>query len=114
MNDHSKGDYPTTPDKRYFVVRGRLWRSSNPVLDPVTRQQLVNELMIARRAVATTRRKGDKLAEASAHDAVDRAKIALGERGPVWWDDAAPDLNRHMVHNSPYSEWYGSLSKEPS
>ncbi len=24
--------YPNTPDGRYFVVRGRLWRSSNPPL----------------------------------------------------------------------------------
>ena len=27
-----KAAYPTTPDGRYFVVRGRLWRCSNPNL----------------------------------------------------------------------------------
>ena len=30
----SKDSYPTTPDGRYFVVRGRLWRASNPALEP--------------------------------------------------------------------------------
>ena len=26
--------YPVTPDGRYFMVRGRLWRMSDPALDP--------------------------------------------------------------------------------
>ena len=38
-------NHPTTPDGRYFVVRGRLWRTSNPSLDPARRQELVDELM---------------------------------------------------------------------
>ena len=29
--------YPETLDGRYFVVRGRLWRRSNPALDEETR-----------------------------------------------------------------------------
>lgn len=33
--------YPTTPDGRYFVVKGRLWRCSNPSLDEDVRQRLV-------------------------------------------------------------------------
>jgi hypothetical protein len=32
-------------------------------------------------------------------------KQALGERGPVWWMDGAPDLNRHMVTNTRYAAW---------
>lgn len=32
---------------------------------------------------------------------VDKAKVALGERGPVWWDDASPDYNRHKAINTP-------------
>ena len=36
---------------------------------------------------------------------VDRTKCALGERGPVWWTDGAPDFNRHMARNSPYADW---------
>mgnify|MGYP004241273791 CR=1 FL=1 len=36
-------------------------------------------------------------------------KVALGERGPVWWDDGAPDLNRHMARTGPYAQWHASL-----
>ena len=43
-----------------------------------------------------------------AHEAVDVAKIALGERGPVWWVDGAPDCNRKMARNSPYAGWYAA------
>ena len=45
MSGERKHSYPTTPDGRYFVVRGRLWRASNPALDCVTRDRLVKELM---------------------------------------------------------------------
>ncbi len=50
--------------------------------------------------------KGD-MREARA--AVDAAKVALGERGPVWWDDGAPDYNRCMAKNTPYADWAISL-----
>lgn len=40
-----------TPDGRYIVVRGRLWRKTNPHLAEQVRKQLVSELMAARRAV---------------------------------------------------------------
>jgi uncharacterized lipoprotein YmbA len=46
---------PTTPDGRCFVVKGRLWRRSNPELDDQVRQLLVNELKDARRAVKTAK-----------------------------------------------------------
>lgn len=108
------GRHPVTPDGRYFVVRGRLWRMSNPALSPSCRQALVGELMRARRAIATARRADDAAAEEAAHDAVDAAKIALGERGPVWWEDDAPDLNRHLARTTPYARWYAALAeKEP-
>lgn len=45
--------YPTTPDGRYFVVRGRLWRTSNPELSADQREVLVKQLMDARRALRT-------------------------------------------------------------
>jgi hypothetical protein len=101
--------YPVTPDGRYFVVRGRLWRTSDPSLATEERQSLVDRLMTARRAVRTARRTDDKAAEAAAHAAVDVAKRALGERGPVWWDDGAPDFNRHLARNTPYAAWFGGL-----
>ncbi|WP_252929780.1 hypothetical protein [Paracoccus sp. 08] len=40
---------------------------------------------------------------------MDAAKVLLGERGPVWWTDGAPDLGRHMVHNTPYATWFKGL-----
>lgn len=101
--------HPRTPDGRYFVVRGRLWRLSNPHLDPEQRQQLVDQLMRARREVGLAVKAGDKDAERRARAAVDAAKHALGERGPVWWTDGAPDYNRKMAANTPYAAWYAAL-----
>ena len=103
-------NHPSTPDGRYFVVAGRLWRSSNPALAPQQRQQLVDELMRARRQVGMAKRAGDTGAERRARAKVDAAKRALGERGPVWWTDGTPDYNRRMVANTPYADWYASLS----
>lgn len=101
--------HPVTPEGLYFVVRGRLWPMSNPALPTDTRERLVRELMAARRKVGTTRKSGDEGGEAAAHEAVDRAKRALGERDPVWWDDGAPDLNRRMARTTTYAEWYAGL-----
>lgn len=58
--------------------------------------------MDARRAVGTAKREGDALAERAARDRVHAAKVALGERGPPWWDDGTPDYNRKLVENTPY------------
>ena len=101
--------HPITPDGRYFVVRGRLWRMCNPTLPHEVRDTLVSELMTARRAVREAKKAQDHAGEAAAHEAVDRAKHELGERGPVWWDDGAPDYNRHMVKNTPYAGWFAGL-----
>jgi len=97
-----------TPDGRYFVVRGRLWRRANPNLPAEKRDVLVRELVAARRAVEAARKSGAAEELALARKAVDTAKIGLGERGPVWWTDGAPDLNRHKVNGSPYAEWWGA------
>ena len=98
-----------TPDGRYLVVRGRLWRRERPDLDPAERDRLVHALMDARRAVKAAKRSGDAAAQAQARAAVDAAKRGLGERGPVWWTDDAPDLNRRMVRNTSYADWYANL-----
>lgn len=103
--------YPVTPDGRYFVVRGRLWRCSNPALPPDERARLTRELMRARSAVGRARRGGDADAERAARAAVHAAKVALGERGPAWWTDGAPDYNRRMARNTPYREWSEGLGE---
>ena len=83
---------------------------SDPALPVEEREGLVRRLMDARRAVRDAKRAGAPEAERKAHDAVDAAKRALGERGPVWWQDGAPDLNRHMARNTGYADWYSALS----
>jgi hypothetical protein len=100
---------PKTPDERYIVVRGRLWRAVNPGLGEGERRRLTAALMAARRAVAAARRSGDESALRHARAEVDAAKQALGERGTVWWSDGAPDYNRRLVKNSPYASWYAAL-----
>ena len=80
--------YRRIPDGHYFVVSGRLWRLSEPALDP-------------------DRRNRDR-------SRVDAAKSALGERGPVWWTDGAPDWNRHLAKDTPYASWWASLQIPPA
>ena len=58
--------HPTTPDGRYFVVRGRLWRCSDPSLPPDRRAELIHELMDARRRVGAALKAGDGDAEYAA------------------------------------------------
>ena len=99
-----------TPDGRYIVVRGRLWRTSNPALSETRRQELVDQLMDARRAVRDA--KGDERALAIARHSVNEAKMGLGERGPVWWSDGTPDLNRHLAKNTPYRDWAAQAEKD--
>jgi hypothetical protein len=106
-----KSMHPTTPDGRYFVVRGRLWRCSNPSLSAEEKARLTRDLMAARRAKQTAMRAADADARETARRQVDEAKIALGERGPVWWADGAPDLNRRMARNTSYASWYEALIK---
>lgn len=100
---------PITPDQRYFVVRGRLWRCTNPALPADRRLQLTRELMAARREKRRAMRAGDRVAQEGARRMVDQAKHALGERGEVWWTDGAPDWNRHLVRNTPYASWFAQL-----
>lgn len=113
MTGKKSPPYPLTPDGRYFVVRGRLWRTSNPSLDEKTRESLTAKLMHARRAVSAALRSGDERQLAVARASVNEAKIALGERGPVWWDDGTPDFNRHLAKNTPYADWYKVVSATP-
>ena len=105
--------YPQTPDGRYFVVRGRLWRTSNPALGEDERARHVADLMRARRAVRTALADDDAGGLKAARAGVQAAKVALGERGPVWWDDGAPDFNRHMAKNTLYAAWHAGLDAGP-
>jgi hypothetical protein len=96
--------HPVTPDGRY----GRLWRRANPGLEEAERSKLTKRLMTASREAKASE---DQEAEAADHRAVDDAKRALGEQGPVWWDDGSPDLNRHMAKNTIYADWYAKIGQ---
>jgi hypothetical protein len=97
--------YPQTPDARYFVVRGRLWRMADPNLAQQRRDALVKQLMEARRELQ--RLMPERRSEARSQ--IDAAKRSLGERGPVWWRDGAPDYNRKLAKNTPYAVWFAGL-----
>ena len=71
-----------TPDEQFVTIDGRRWRRSDPLIPASLRQQLVNELMAARRAVAAARNARDLM---QARGRVHNAKVALGERGRAWW-----------------------------
>ena len=77
VNEMSK-EPERTEDGRYIIVDGRRWRASDPSIPDALRQELVNELMSARRAV----RSNPETARPRVHD----AKVALGERGDPWWE----------------------------
>ena len=51
-------------------------------------------------------RASDAAAREAARRRVDAAKVALGERGPVWWTDGAPDCNRRMARTTQYASWF--------
>jgi hypothetical protein len=104
--------YPVTPDGRYFVVRGRLWRCTNPGLAEDTKQRLTAELMEARRQKGAAMRANDRAGVEVARNAIDFAKRKLGERGDVWWADGAPDWNRQLAKNTPYAEWFKGIGDE--
>lgn len=92
-------------------MRGRLWRRANPGLPDDERERLVRELMAARRAVRDAKALGGA-ALAEARGRVDGAKRGLGERGPPWWTDGAPDYNRHLARNTPYAAWFAALPSD--
>jgi hypothetical protein len=78
-----------TDEERWIVVDGRRWRRQDPAIPPTLAAELVAELMAARRAV---RAAGDDAAAVRvARDRVQAAKVALGERGPTWWDEPSEE-----------------------
>jgi hypothetical protein len=106
-------------DERWITVDGRRWRATDPSIPPKLRQELVDELMAGRRAVAAASRSdGGEANRADASGAVasgadaseDRgealrdarrrvhaAKVALGERGEPWWLELTDDALRPRI-----------------
>jgi hypothetical protein len=103
----------TTPDGRYHVIQGRLWRAPNPALPAEAKVRHMRELLNGRRALKAAKTVGDEVAITAARKQVAAAQAGLGERGRVWWNDGAPDLNRALVKNSPYADWFGRAEAPP-
>ncbi|MFF9060205.1 hypothetical protein ACF09K_16195 [Streptomyces sp. NPDC014882] len=95
-----------TPDGHFVVIRGRKWRATDPSIPEETAARLRRHLMSARRAVRSATTAGDAEAERAARARVNRAKIALGERGTPWWDQPA-DVRRRR-----WEEGLASLDAE--
>ncbi|WP_404823099.1 hypothetical protein [Pseudomonas capsici] len=66
---------------------------------------MVHELMSARREVKQAKASDDPDLLKTARSKVNAAKVALGERGAVWWNDGSPDYNRWSVLDTPYADW---------
>jgi uncharacterized protein DUF3253 len=77
----SGDEHTMTEDGRFLIVGGRRWRATDPAVPEKLRQELVNELMAARRLVRTD--------PGTARPRVQDAKVALGERGDPWWEPTA-------------------------
>ena len=89
---------PHTPDGRYLVSKGILKRCTNPDLEDDVRRKALKTLMQARM-------RKDR-------DAALEAKIALGEAGPVWWDDGSPDDSGNAPGTTLYAQWWASLTDD--
>lgn len=81
-----RGPIETTEDGHYVVIDGRKWRATDPSLPESRRKELVADLMKARGDVGRALKAKDRAAEAEARSRVHAAKVALGERGPKWWE----------------------------
>ncbi|MFD7702777.1 hypothetical protein [Streptomyces caelestis] len=84
----------TTPDGHFVVIGGRKWRATDPLIPEEIAARLRRHLMSARRAVRSATTAGDAQAERAARVRVNRAKVALGERGTPWWDQPEGERRR--------------------
>ena len=75
-----------------------------------SRADLVGRLMKARRAVRGAKKAADPEAEATAHQAVDEVKQALGERG-CGGTTARQISTGTWRENTLYAEWYAKLAR---
>ena len=82
------------PETAFIIVGGRRWRTSDPNIPGAFRQELVNELMAARRAVRDAKSQLEiRRSRRRVHD----AKLALGERGHAWWLPPKPVATKRRI-----------------
>ncbi|MEV6044081.1 MULTISPECIES: hypothetical protein [Streptomyces] len=83
-----------TPDGHFVVIGGRRWRATDPMVPEDIASRLRKHLMAARRAVGSALSDEDEAAVRAARGRVQRAKVALGERGTPWWEQSAAQRRR--------------------
>ena len=71
----------TTPDGRYFVLQGRLWRASNPTLAAERKVKYMRDLLNGRRALKAAKLAGDEAAITAARHLVAADVVRAGEPG---------------------------------
>lgn len=103
----ARKDHPTTPDGRYFVSKGKLWRKTDPRLGDSERRAAIKAMMQARRDMAQAM---TEFETQTARARIDAAKTRLGEAGPVWWDDGAADESGIAPGKSSYVDWWAGLT----
>ena len=86
-----------TPDGHHVIINGRRWRATDPEIGEEAAAALRRELMSARRAVGAALKADDPGAERTARGRVQRAKVALGERGTPWWEQTSAQRRARWV-----------------
>ena len=99
-----------TPDRRYLLLGDKLLRSYNPNL-PNDRIDDLLVVLFNSRCDLRRARQCDGTEPLELVDAIEAARRALGQSGPVWWDDGAPDLDGVPVLSTCYAEWFKSMLK---
>lgn len=82
------------PKTAFIIVNGRRWRTNDPSIPDNFRQELVNELMAARRAVRDAK---NQIEVRRSRRRVNDAKVALGERGHAWWLPPTPAATNSRI-----------------
>jgi hypothetical protein len=94
--DSPESDTPVEAP-RWIEVDGRRWRATDPAIPAAFRQELVDELMRARRAIGILKSSGDAALIDDNRRLVHAAKVALGERGEPWWHPPSAGGQRDRV-----------------
>ena len=98
-----------TPDGRYIVVRGRLWRRARPDLPADVRDRLVHGLMDARRAVKAGR-KGDDAAAAKVYEGTAPLTARDIAATAFWIATLPPHININSIEMMPTCQGPGPLA----
>ncbi len=72
---------------------------------------MIKQLMQARMAA---RAAADEAGQQAAAEQVQAAKVALGEAGPVWWDDGTADVSGLAPDATVYADWWQTVADKRS